>query len=129
MPRPARAPVSGKPSDESSLSLFAGDGLHRFLAWIRFEHPDAPNLRRRARWGMILTWLPLVFLAALSDNLLVPVADTVAGIKPALPGWLGYYIPRESLLLDLATYAQFLGFIPLAFFAEGFIGRKIENGL
>jgi hypothetical protein len=120
---------AGRPSSGAPLSLFANDGLHRLLVLLRVERPQAPDLRRRAVWGMLLTWFPLVLFTAFSDTLLVAVPDAKAGIEPALPGWLGSYVPRESLVLDLASYAQFLGFIPLAFFAEGFIGRKIENAL
>src|SRR5688572_249622 len=129
MARPARAPASGPPASGVPLSLFAGDGLHRLLVVLRVESPRATRLVRRAVWGSLLTWGPLVLLAALAGNLLVVVPDARAGIMPALPGALGFYVPRESLVLDLAAYAQFLGFIPLAFFAEGFIGRKIENAL
>jgi hypothetical protein len=109
--------------------LFADDGLHRLLVRLRVERPHAPDLLRRAVWGALLTWGPLVLFTVLSGNLLVAVPDSKAGIDPTLSGWLGVYVPRESLALDLAAYAQFLGFIPLAFFAEGFIGRKIEDAL
>jgi hypothetical protein len=128
MPRLA-PPVAELPTSRAPLSLFADDGLHRLLVRLRVEGREAPDLLRRAVWGVLLAWCPLVLLAALSGNLLVAVPDETAGIATTLPGWLGLYVPRESLALDLAAYAQFLGFIPLAFFAEGFIGRKIENAL
>jgi hypothetical protein len=104
--------------------LFAGDGFHRLLVWLRAERPRAPNLLLRSVGGVLLTCAPLVVFAGASGNWLVEAADPEA-LK--LPGWLASYVPRESLLLDLAFYAQFVGFIPLAFFAEGFIGRKMEN--
>ena len=119
----------GLPCSGAPLSLFADDGLHRLLVRLRVERPHAPDLLRRAVWGVLLTGCPLVLFSALSGNLLVAVPDAKAGIEAALAGWLGLYVPRESLALDLAAYAQFLGFIPLAFFAEGFIGRKIEDAL
>ena len=123
MPRPARTPA-GPPISDHPLSLFAGDGLHRLLVFLRLERPQAPNLRFRSVGGLLLTCLPLLALAWLNDNLLVLAKDPKA-LK--LPGWVALYVPRQSLLLDLASYAQFLGFIPLAFFAEGFIARKMEN--
>jgi hypothetical protein len=126
MPRLVRTPVARPPFPDTPLSLFVGDGLHRLLVFFGIERPEGPDLLRRAVWGIVLTWLPLVLFAALSNNLLVAVPDSLAGKSP-LPGWLGSYVPRESLMLDLATYGYFLGFIPLAFFAEGFIARKMEN--
>jgi hypothetical protein len=129
MLRFVRAILATPPVDDEPLSLFTGDGLHRLLSWLGVEGRERPDLLRRAVWGVVLTWAPLVLLARWSDNLLVAMPDALAGRGPQLPGALANYVPRESLFLDLAAYAQFVGFIPLAFFAEGFIGGKIHTAL
>jgi hypothetical protein len=125
--RGVRAVLSAAPVRAEPLSLFMGDGLHRVLVWVGVEKPQRPDLGRRAAWGVLLTWFPLLLLTFWSGNMLVAVDDGLKAVDPRLPGDLKYYIPRLSFVLDLAAYAQFVGFIPLAFFAEMHIGRKIQT--
>src|SRR5688572_4982377 len=73
--RGVRAVLTVAPIRAEPLSLFVGDGLHRFLAWIGVENRQRPHLGKRALWGVLLTWAPLAILTGLSESLLVAVDD------------------------------------------------------
>lgn len=95
--------------------IFTGDPFHRLLARIGLGEPGYRGAVRRIAALLVIAWVPMAVAAALEGHWLV-VAD-------------GRLVPRESLSLDLATWAQTWGFIPLAMWAEVFIGRRMRDAL
>lgn len=126
-----RASEAGKtsrsPSSPAFLPLFTGDGLHRLLVRLRVERPGEPDLARRAAWGAVLTWLPLFLLTAIEGSWYRLAPDLANAVRD--PGSQGMFVARRSFLLDLSAMAQFLGFIPFAFFAERFIDLKVQTAI
>ena len=95
--------------------IFTGDSFHRLLARLGLGDPGY----RGATWRILvllgIAWVPMAIAAGLDGHWLV-VVD-------------GHVLPRQSLTLDLATWAQTWGFIPLAMWGEVFIGRRMRDAL
>jgi len=89
-----------------SFLLFEGDAFARALAQLGMGPRNRQAVPLRILFFFCITWLPLYLLSLLEGHDLGPT-------------------PRESFLMDLATYAQFVGFFPLAIVAEAMIGQKM----
>jgi hypothetical protein len=92
------------------LSLFEGDVLSRVFAGLHVDRPDRRRTGRRIVAAVLATWIAVALLAMSGAVLLGPST-------------------RESFLLDIAAFAQFLVVVPLLLAAEGYIdGRMGEIG-
>jgi hypothetical protein len=95
-------------ANESDLRIERGGPADRILRRIGLIREDGPSVGRRILLSVALTWVPLLVLSVLQDRALGPT-------------------PRESFLLDFASYARFLVFIPLLIAAESFVGPPLTN--
>lgn len=93
-----------------AFALFSGDAFDRVLAAAGLGTHERPRRVLRSAALVALTWLPLAALTGLSGS------------------WWGASV-RESFLLDLASYAQLVAFIPLSVFGEVYIERKMASAL
>src|SRR5262245_8064107 len=85
-------------------SLMRGGPFHRFQRTLHLEDPVNPRTARRAFLFALVSWLPLVALAAVQG---LAINDD----------------PRRSLLLDFTVYARFLVAVPLFI-----IGESVADG-
>jgi hypothetical protein len=93
-------------ANESELYIERGGPAYRLMQRIGLIRGEAPSIPRRIIAFLAVTWVPLL----------------------ALSSWEGLAIgpsPRESFLLDFATFARFLVAVPLLFIAEGIIGPRV----
>jgi hypothetical protein len=94
--------------NEADLRIERGGPTDRILRRIGLIREDGPSVARRIVFSVAVTWVPLLILSLLQDRALGPT-------------------PRESFLLDFASYARFLVFIPLLIAAESFVGPPLTN--
>ncbi|HEV2667737.1 MAG TPA: hypothetical protein VG324_22670 [Blastocatellia bacterium] len=86
-------------------SLMRSGPFHRFQQTLHLEDPLNPRTARRALLFALVSWLPMVALAAVQG--LAVNAD-----------------PRRSLLLDLTVYARFLVAVPFFILGESVADRR-----
>jgi hypothetical protein len=90
---------------EPELFLERGGPFYRLQQRIGLIRGDDPSTGRRVLFLIALTWVPLFILSLLQGRALEPS-------------------PRESFLLDFATYARFLVVLPLLIAAEKTVGAR-----
>lgn len=95
-------------ANESQLFFERGGPFYRLMQRCGLIRGEGPDVARRIVAFLALTWLPLFILSALEERALGPT-------------------PRESLLLDFATYARFFVCVPLLIGAEAIIGPRLTN--
>jgi hypothetical protein len=93
-------------ASEAQLYFERGDPFYRLMQRIGLIRGEGPDVPRRIVAFLVLTWLPLLVLASLEGRAL--------GLTP-----------RESFLLDFATYARFFVCVPLLIGAEIIIGPRL----
>ncbi len=94
-------------ANESRLDFVSGGPLHRLMERIGLVRKEL-SIPRRIVWAIALTWVPLLFLSLLQGRALGPT-------------------PRESFLLDFATYGRFLFAVPLLIAAEAVVGPRLAS--
>lgn len=93
---------------ESELEFELGGPVYRLMQRIGLIRGAGPSIGRRAIGFLLITWVPLLLFALLEGRALGPT-------------------PRESLLLDFATYARFFLAVPLIFLAEVVTGPRLRT--
>ena len=92
---------------ESELEFELGGPAWRLMQRIGLIQGAGPSLGRRTVGFLLITWVPLFLLALIEGRALGPT-------------------PRESFLLDFATYARFFLAVPLLFMAEVVVGPRLR---
>ena len=92
---------------ESELEFELGGPAYRLMQRIGLIQGAGPSLGRRVTGFLLITWVPLLLFSLIEGRALGPT-------------------PRESLLLDLATYARFFLAAPLIFLAEVVAGPRLR---
>lgn len=95
-------------ANESQLYFERGGPFYRLMQRIGLIRGEGPDVLRRIVAFLALTWLPLLVLSILEGRALGPT-------------------PRESFLLDYATYTRFFVGMPLLLVAEIIIGPRLTN--
>lgn len=95
------------PANEADLSFEMGGPAYRFMQRVGLIQGAGPSIGRRFIGFLLITWVPLLVLALIEGHALGPT-------------------PRESLLLDFATYARFFLAVPLLFVAEVVVGPRLK---
>ena len=93
-------------TNESDLD-FVGGPFHRLQERVGLIR-DGLSIPRRIAWAIAMTWLPLLILSLLQGRARGPT-------------------PRESFLLDFATYGRFLLSMPLLIAAEAVVGPRLAS--
>lgn len=93
---------------ESELEFELGGPAYRLMQRIGLIQGAGPSLGRRIVGFLLITWVPLLVFSLLEGRALGPT-------------------PRESFLLDFATYARFFLAIPLLFVAEVVVGPRLRT--
>jgi hypothetical protein len=94
--------------NESELYFERGGPVHRFMQRVGVTKAEDPSIKRRVLWFIAVTWVPLLVFAIVDGRALGPT-------------------PRESMLLDFATYAGFFLTVPLLVIAENIIGPRLKD--
>jgi hypothetical protein len=94
--------------NESDLYFERGGPVHRFMQRVGVTKGEDPSINRRILWFIAITWVPLLVFAIVDGRALGPT-------------------PRESMLLDFATYARFFLTVPLLVIAENLIGPRLRD--
>jgi len=84
-----------------------GGPAYRFMQRVGVIRGRGPSIGRRTVAFIAVTWLPMLLFAAIEGYAIGPT-------------------PRQSLLLDFATYARFFIAVPLIFAAESVVGPRIR---
>ena len=92
--------------DESQLYFERGGPAYHFMQRIGVIRGEDPSVARRMFWFLVITWLPILLLSLPEGRALGPT-------------------PRESFLLDFATYARFFLAVPLLIAAEVVVGPRL----
>ncbi|HRZ35449.1 MAG TPA: hypothetical protein P5534_03690 [Candidatus Paceibacterota bacterium] len=93
---------------ESELEFELGGPAYRLMQRIGLIRGAGPSLGRRIVGFLLITWVPLLLFSLIEGRALGPT-------------------PRESLLLDFATYARFFLAVPLLFMAEVVAGPRLRT--
>ena len=93
---------------EAELQFEIGGPVYRLMQRLGLVKRDDPCIGRRIVCFLLITWVPLLLLSLLEGRALGPT-------------------PRESFLLDFATYARFFIAIPLLFLAEVIVGPRLRH--
>lgn len=93
-------------ANEGELYFERGGPSYRLMQRVGLIRGDNPSVHRRVLAFLAITWVPLFILSALDGFALGPT-------------------PRQSFLLDLATYARFFIAVPLLFVAEVVVGPRL----
>lgn len=93
---------------ESELEFELGGPAYRLMQRIGLIKGAGPSLGRRVVGFLLITWVPLLAFSFIEGRALGPT-------------------PRESLLLDFATYARFFLAVPLLFVAEVVTGLRLRS--
>ena len=93
---------------ESELEFELGGPAYRLMQRIGLIEGAGPSLGRRVAGFLLITWVPLLAFSFIDGRALGPT-------------------PRESLLLDFATYARFFLAVPLLFVAEVVTGPRLRS--
>ena len=92
---------------ESELEFELGGPAYRLMQRIGLIQGAGPSIGRRVIGFLLITWVPLLTFSLIEGRALGPT-------------------PRESLLLDFATYARFFLAVPLLFLAEVVTGPRLR---
>ena len=93
---------------ESELEFELGGPAYRLMQRIGLIRGAGPSIGRRVVGFLLITWVPLLLFSLIEGRALGPT-------------------PRESLLLDFATYARFFLAVPLLFVAEVVAGPRLRG--
>jgi hypothetical protein len=93
---------------ESKLEFELGGPAYRLMQRIGLIKGAGPSVGRRTIGFLLITWVPLLLFSLIEGRALGPT-------------------PRESLLLDFATYARFFLAVPLIFMAEVIVGPRLRT--
>jgi hypothetical protein len=93
---------------ESELHFELGGPAYRLMQRIGLIKGQSRSIGRRVVAFLLITWVPLLLFSLAEGRALGPT-------------------PRESFLLDFATYARFFLAIPLIFIAEAVAGERIRG--
>lgn len=93
---------------ESELYFERGGPCYRLMQSVGFVRGDDPSVQRRIVGFLAITWAHLLLLSLLDGNVLGAT-------------------PRQSFLLDFATYARFFIAVPLLFVAEVVVGSRLAG--
>lgn len=93
-------------ANEAELYFERGGPAYRLMQRLGIVRGDDPSIRRRIVGFLAITWVPLLVLALIEGRALGPT-------------------PRESFLLDFATYARFFLGIPILVLAEVVVGPRL----
>jgi hypothetical protein len=93
---------------ESELEFELGGPAYRLMQRIGLIQGTGPSFGRRMIGFLLITWVPLLLFSLIEGRALGPT-------------------PRESLLLDFATYARFFLAVPLLFIAEVIVGPRLRT--
>ncbi len=93
---------------EAELQFELGGPVYRLMQRLGLVKRDDPCIGRRIVCFLLITWVPLLVLTLIEGRALGPT-------------------PRESFLLDFATYARFFIAIPLLFLAEVIVGPRLRT--
>lgn len=91
---------------ERELYFERGGPAYRFMQRIGIIRGDDPSINRRILGFLAITWVPLLLFSLLDGYALGPT-------------------PRQSFLLDFATYVRFFLAVPLLFVAEVVVGPRL----
>jgi len=92
--------------NESELYFERGGPAYRFMQRVGVIQGEGPSVERRIVVSIAVTWVPLLVFAFLDGRALGPT-------------------PRESMLLDFATYARFFLAVPLLMIADRVVGPRL----
>jgi hypothetical protein len=90
------------------LAFVLGGPAYRIMQRVGIIKGTGPSVARRSACFILLTWVPLLVLAALDGNAIGPT-------------------PRSSLLLDFTTYARLFIAVPLVIAAEAVVGPRMRQ--
>ena len=93
---------------EAELQFEMGGPVYRLMQRLGLVKRDDPCIGKRIVCFLLITWVPLLVLTLIEGRALGPT-------------------PRESFLLDFATYARFFIAIPLLFLAEVIVGPRLRT--
>jgi hypothetical protein len=93
---------------EPELNFEFGGPAYRLMQRLGIIQGAGPSVMRRSAAFIAVTWIPLLVFAAMEGHALGPT-------------------PRESLLLDFATYARLFIGAPLIFAAELVVGPRMRG--
>jgi hypothetical protein len=88
--------------------LMQGGPLFNLQKYLGFIESDSLLIKKRALWAALLTWFPLLILAAVQGRA------------------FGHAVPL-TFLRDFSTYTRFLFGIPLLFLGENILGPRIAE--
>ena len=92
----------------SQLEFELGGPAYRLMQRVGLIKGAGPSIGRRIVGFLLITWVPLLVFSLIEGRALGPT-------------------PRESFLLDFATYARFFLAVPLLFVAEVVVGPRLRS--
>lgn len=92
---------------DSELEFELGGPAYRLMQRIGLIKGQGPSIGRRIIGFLLITWVPLLIFSLIEGRAIGPT-------------------PRESFLLDFATYARFFLAVPLLFLAEIVAGPRLR---
>ena len=93
---------------DSELEFELGGPAYRLMQRVGLIKGAGPSIGRRSVGFLLITWVPLLVFSLIEGRALGPT-------------------PRESFLLDFATYARFFLAVPLLFVAEVVAGPRLRS--
>ena len=93
---------------EAELEFELGGPAYRLMQRVGLIKGAGPSIGRRSVGFLLITWVPLLIFSLIQGRALGPT-------------------PRESFLLDFATYARFFLAVPLLFVAEVVVGPRLRS--
>lgn len=92
---------------QAELKFELGGPAYRLMQRVGLVRGDTPSILRRTVGFLLIAWVPLLLLSWFEGKALGPT-------------------PRDSFLLDFATYARFFLAVPLIFLAEVVAGPRLR---
>ena len=92
--------------NEPELYFERGGPIYRLMQRLGVIQGEGPSVERRIVFSIAVTWMPLLIFAAIDGRALGPT-------------------PKESMLLDFATYARFFLAVPLLMMADVVVGPRL----
>lgn len=93
---------------EADIYFERGGPVYRLMQRIGVIKGEGPSLGRRFFFFILITWVPLLIFSLLEGRAMGPT-------------------PRQSFLLDFATYARSFLAVPLLFIAEAVVGPRFTE--
>jgi len=93
---------------EAELEFELGGPAYRLMQRVGLIKGAGPSVGRRSVGFLLITWVPLLIFSLIEGRALGAT-------------------PRESFLLDFATYARFFLAVPLLFVAEVVVGPRLRS--